>query len=192
LTTGSNENELSRTSERKTYQAPPEMLLDPDKKYWAVVKTNRGDFKIELLADRAPITVNNFVFLARDAFYNGIKFHRIIKDFMIQTGCPQGTGMGGPGYAFPDELPPILPYDPGIVAMANSGPNTNGSQFFVCNGKMSKQLNNNPNYTVFGQVVEGIEIVLAISDTPVRYNRWGEPSQPEEDVLIETIVIEEK
>ena len=186
------ENEFGKTSERKTYQSPPELLLDPDKKYWAVVKTNRGDFKIELLADRAPLTVNNFVFLARDGFYNGIKFHRIIKDFMIQTGCPQGTGTGGPGYAFADELPPVLPYGLGVVAMANSGPNTNGSQFFVCNGEQSKQLNNYPNYSVFGKVVEGIDVILKISDTPVKHSLWGESSQPKEDVFIETVVIEEK
>jgi cyclophilin family peptidyl-prolyl cis-trans isomerase len=172
------------------YQSPPLMVIDPEKRYFGEIKTNRGNFKIELLAAEAPSAVNNFVFLAREGFYDGISFHRIIKDFMIQTGDPLGNGTGGPGYTFNDELPPKLPYAPGIVAMANSGPNTNGSQFFICNGEQSKQLNAYPNYTVFGRVTEGMDVVLNISDTPVGNNGFGEMSEPMEAVFIENIIID--
>ena len=176
----------------KQYQSPPEMIIDQNKQYIAEVNTNLGTFKVELLSSQTPITVNNFVFLARNNFYNGVKFHRVIKDFMIQTGDPTGTGTGGPGYTFKDELPSVLPYDSGIVAMANSGPNTNGSQFFICNGEGSKALNNNPNYTVFGQVIEGMEVVQKISAAPVQKNKYGELSSPIEDLHIKNITITEK
>ncbi|MBC9783836.1 peptidylprolyl isomerase [Heliobacterium chlorum] len=174
------------------YSKPPEMTIDSNKKYVATVNTTKGQIKIELLADKAPITVNNFVFLAKDNFYEGVRFHRIIKNFMIQTGDPAGNGTGGPGYRFADELPPALPYGPGVVAMANAGPNTNGSQFFICNGDDSKFLNQHPNYTVFGKVSEGMDVVLKISDTPVGWSAGGERSKPMEEVLIESISIEEK
>ncbi|MTV47977.1 hypothetical protein GJ688_03160 [Heliobacillus mobilis] len=174
------------------YSKPPEMTIDSNKKYMATVNTTKGQIKIELLADKAPITVNNFVFLAKDNFYEGVRFHRIIKNFMIQTGDPDGNGTGGPGYRFADELPPALPYGPGVVAMANAGPNTNGSQFFICNGDDSKFLNQHPNYTVFGKVIEGMDVVLKISDTPVGWGSGGERSKPMEEVLIESISIEEK
>jgi cyclophilin family peptidyl-prolyl cis-trans isomerase len=183
---------LTATSDRNDkYQSPPPVVIDPDKHYFGEIKTNRGDFKIELLSAEAPLTVNNFVFLAREGYYNGVSFHRVMKDFMVQTGDPLGSGAGGPGYAFNDELPPTLPYAPGIVAMANSGPNTNGSQFFICNGEQSKQLNVNPDYTVFGRVIEGMDVVLNISDTPVGNNGFGEMSKPMESVYIENISIEE-
>ncbi|WP_235919492.1 peptidylprolyl isomerase [Heliomicrobium undosum] len=182
----------SKPMANKTYLAPPEMTIDPEKEYLATVNTTKGTFKIKLLAAEAPQTVNNFVFLARDNFYDGVRFHRIIKNFMIQTGDPKGNGTGGPGYRFADELPPSLPYAPGVVAMANAGPNTNGSQFFICNGDSARGLNNYPNYTVFGQVTEGMDVVLKISDTPVEWGAGGERSKPMEDVRIESISIEEK
>ncbi|MCW2277517.1 peptidylprolyl isomerase [Heliophilum fasciatum] len=179
------------TNERKQYSAPPAMVIDPQKSYKATFTTTMGNFQIELLPANAPNTVNNFVFLARDHFYDGVVFHRIIKDFMIQTGCPQGTGTGGPGYRFADELPPQLPYEAGIVAMANAGPNTNGSQFFICNGKSARNLNSYPNYTVFGRVVDGMDVVLAISAVPVGRSPHGEMSRPLEPVTIEKVTIEE-
>jgi len=174
------------------YKQAPKMSIDTTKQYVAAVTTNRGTFKINLLTAAAPVTVNSFVFLAKEGFYNGTCFHRIIKGFMIQGGDPLGTGTGGPGYSFSDELPPSVPYGPGVVAMANSGPNTNGSQFFICNGTDASNLNQTPNYTVFGQVIEGMEVLYLISDTPVAQNTLGEYSQPMEDVYIEKIVIEEK
>ena len=116
---------------KKTYSAPPPMTIDQNKNYTATIKTNYGDIVIQLLPKEAPLTVNNFVFLARAGFYDGVKFHRVITGFMIQSGDPTGTGTGGPGYKFADELPTTLDYTKGTVAMANSGPNTNGSQFFI-------------------------------------------------------------
>lgn len=182
--------DMSGTQTRQNkYKTPPAMMIDPQKHYSALVETNRGSFTIELFAAKAPNTVNNFVFLAQDGFYNGISFHRIMKDFMIQTGDPLGNGTGGPGYTFADELPPAEPYAPGIVAMANSGPNTNGSQFFICNGDNSKLLNSQPNYTVFGRVSAGMDVILKISDTPVQNSVRGEPSQPMENVFIKKITV---
>ncbi|MCX6010199.1 MAG: peptidylprolyl isomerase, partial [Chloroflexi bacterium] len=123
------------------------MQIDKSKKYTATLDTSEGSFKIELFAQESPLTVNNFVFLANQGFFNGVIFHRIMKNFMIQTGVPKGTGTGGPGYKFADELPPKHKYEPGIVAMANSGPNSNGSQFFICTGPDSTGLQ--PKYTQF-------------------------------------------
>jgi cyclophilin family peptidyl-prolyl cis-trans isomerase len=177
---------------RKTYKEPPKMIIDKSKEYTAILKTTKGDITIKLFDDQAPITVNNFVFLAKEHFYDGVKFHRVIKDFMIQTGDPLGNGRGGPGYKFQDELPPVKPYAPGIVAMANAGPNTNGSQFFIGSGDSVKNLNKMPNYTVFGEVIAGMETVQAISSTPVTQSETGEKSKPTEDVLIQSITIQEK
>lgn len=174
------------------YKQAPLTSIDTKKLYIAAVTTNRGTFKIKLLPAAAPVAVNNFVFLAKEGFYNGTRFHRIIQGFMIQGGDPLGNGSGGPGYNFADELPPSIPYGPGVVAMANSGPDTNGSQFFICNGSDADNLNKIPNYTVFGQVTEGMDVVQMISDTPVTRNAMGEYSQPLEDVYIEKIAIEEK
>ncbi len=174
------------------YSSPPQMTIDSGKQYTAVVTTNLGAFKIKLLNKDAPSTVNNFIFLAREGFYNDVIFHRIIKGFMIQTGDPLGTGSGGPGYKFADELPNKLTYAPGIVAMANSGPNTNGSQFFICNGDQAKNLDKAPNYTIFGQVIEGMDVVQKISDTPVTTDSRGEKSKPTQKVFIQGISIEEK
>lgn len=171
------------------YQQAPAMHLTEGTKYQAKVHTNKGDFTIDLLSTEAPKTVNNFVFLAKDGFYDGVVFHRIIQEFMVQTGDPTGTGMGGPGYRFADELPPALSYEPGVVAMANAGPNTNGSQFFVCTGEQSTFLNNHPNYTVFGKVSNGMDTVKAIAATPVAMSQSGERSKPTEEVRMESIEI---
>lgn len=180
---------------QKSWNKPPEMKVNPDKSYSAEVVTGKGTFVIELFAKDAPKTVNNFVFLSREGFYNGIVFHRIIEPFMIQTGDPQGNGTGGPGYKFEDELPSKYKYEPGIVAMANSGPNTNGSQFFICTGNASANLNRYPNYTIFGRVTSGMDTVTKIAKTPVKQNPNSSdstPSLPTEKVSIESIRIIEK
>ena len=176
----------------KRWNTPPAMEIDPAKKYVATVDTTQGSFKIELLAKESPKTVNNFVFLARQGFYEGGIFHRVIKLFMIQTGDPTGTGSGGPGYRFADELPTKHSYDPGIVAMANAGPNTNGSQFFICTGSQSNGLNGCPNYTQFGRVSEGMDVVQKIASVPVNRSPHGEISNPVEPPVINTITISEQ
>jgi cyclophilin family peptidyl-prolyl cis-trans isomerase len=143
------------------YSAPPEMTIDPSKFYYATLKTDRGDIKVQLFADRAPITVNNFVFLAREGFYNNTTFHRVIDGFMAQAGDPTGTGAGGPGYSFQDEFDASLTFDrPGLLAMANSGPGTNGSQFFITFAP-ADWLNNL--HTIFGEVIEGADVLNLIT-----------------------------
>jgi cyclophilin family peptidyl-prolyl cis-trans isomerase len=154
-------SELEPAARADMYSAPPEMTIDPGKYYYATFKTQRGDIKVQLFADRAPITVNNFVFLAREGFYNNTVFHRVIADFMAQGGDPTGTGMGGPGYTFQDEFDPSLTFDrAGLLAMANSGPATNGSQFFIT-FVPTDWLNNR--HTIFGEVVEGMEVLSQIT-----------------------------
>lgn len=177
---------------KKTWSSPPEMKIDVNKTYTATVTTSKGAFTIELFAKDAPKTVNNFVFLAREGFYNNVTFHRIIQSFMVQTGDPLGTGTGGPGYKFEDELKSPYKYEPGIVAMANAGPNTNGSQFFICTGEDSKNLNSMPNYTIFGKVVEGMDTVQKIAATPVEKGAEPTPSKPKEKVVIQSVAITEK
>jgi cyclophilin family peptidyl-prolyl cis-trans isomerase len=142
----------------KKYTAA-EQVIDPAKRYIATITTDRGDIVIALDATRAPKSVNNFVFLARDGFYDGLTFHRIVDDFVIQGGCPEGTGRGGPGYRFDDE-PVLGEYEAGAVAMANSGPNTNGSQFFIVTAESAPWLDGK--HTVFGQVADGMDTVDAI------------------------------
>jgi cyclophilin family peptidyl-prolyl cis-trans isomerase len=164
---------------------------------YAIFETNLGSFKIELFTKDAPKTVENFISLTNKGFYNQtatnkVIFHRIIKDFMIQTGDPAGTGAGGPGYTFADELPVKRSYDPGIVAMANRGPNTNGSQFFICTGAQAKNLDNAPNYTQFGKVAEGMDIVQKIAAAPVTNSSTGELSKPVDPPYIIKITVEEK
>ncbi len=171
----------------KQWTSPPEMAIDPSKQYFAMLKTTLGDITIELFAAEAPVTVNNFVFLAREHFYDNVPFHRIIKDFMIQTGDPTGTGRGGPGYRFNDE-PVRRAYEPGIVAMANAGPNTNGSQFFIMHGARPLP----PNYTIFGRVVDGMDTVDRIANVPVRPNPQQELSVPTQDVRILDVIIDER
>src|SRR5215210_7482162 len=145
----------------KSYNKQPEMSLDPKKKYQAILHTSRGDIKVDLYADRAPMTVNNFVFLARNGFYDGTTFHRVLDGFMAQGGDPTGTGSGGPGYQFEDEFSSDLTFDrPGLLAMANSGPNTNGSQFFIT---FVPTPHLNGLHTIFGEVVEGMDVVNNIT-----------------------------
>jgi peptidyl-prolyl cis-trans isomerase B (cyclophilin B) len=138
----------------------PEMQIDAKKTYRATMETDRGIIDLELYPEHAPTTVNNFVFLARQGFYDGVSFHRVIKDFMIQGGDPTGTGTGGPGYSFEDEVRNNpLTHETGVISMANAGPNTNGSQFFITH---SPQPHLNGKHTVFGKVVEGQDVVNAI------------------------------
>jgi len=144
----------------KQWNQPPEMVLDPKKKYTATLSTDKGDILLELFADKAPRTVNNFVFLARQGFYDGTIFHRVIADFMAQGGDPTGKSSGGPGYRFADEFHPSLKHDkPGVLSMANAGPNTNNSQFFITHIP-TPWLDHK--HSVFGRVIEGMDVLLAI------------------------------
>ncbi len=146
----------------KQYTSPPAMAIDPKKKYTATIVTRQGDIVIELFADRAPKTVNNFVFLAREGFYDGVTFHRVIKGFMAQGGDPTGSGRGGPGSRSEDEFHSQLRHDgPGVLSMANAGPNTNGSQFFITHAA-TPHLDNR--HSVFGKVTEGMDVVLSIPE----------------------------
>jgi len=144
----------------KQWDNPPAMQIDPQKTYRVTIETNRGDMELELYPEHAPKTVNNFVFLAQDGFYDGIVFHRVISDFMVQGGDPTGTGRGGPGYQFEDEVAENpLRHEAKVISMANAGPNTNGSQFFITH---SPQPHLDGMHTVFGKMVEGQDIVDAI------------------------------
>ncbi len=156
----------------KQYSAPPPMVIDPKKKYKAMFKTETGDFVIELYADQAPKTVNNFVFLARDGFYDDTTFHRVIKGFMAQGGDPTGTGRGGPGYKFADEFNSALKHNSaGILSMANSGPNTNGSQFFITYGPTPHL---DGKHAVFGKLTSGMDAFNAIPERdPMRATTPG-------------------
>jgi cyclophilin family peptidyl-prolyl cis-trans isomerase len=169
-------------AQNKQWSKAPELEIDPKKSYTATIKTDKGDIVIDLFASKTPNTVNNFVFLARQGFYDGTIFHRVIANFMVQGGDPTGTGMGGPGYKFKDEFDPSLKHNkPGILSMANAGPGTNGSQFFITHvptpwldGK----------HSVFGEVREGMDVVNAI---PVR-----DPQRPEyPGIKIQSIEIKE-
>ena len=142
----------------KQYDAPPEMTIDPKKSYTAVITTDKGEIHVKLLADVAPDTVNNFVFLAREGFYDGTTFHRVIPGFVAQGGDPTGTGRGGPGYRFKDELSDT-PFVKGVIGMANAGPNTNGSQFYLMLGDAAHLTGR---YTAFGTVEKGMDVVDAI------------------------------
>jgi len=157
------------------------MIIDPTKSYIAVVQTTKGAFTIELLPKAAPKTVNNFVFLAREGFYDGLTFHRVLPNFVAQGGDPKGDGTGGPGYTFEDE-PVTMDYTEGTVAMANAGPNTNGSQFFICLQDLPALPKN---YTIFGRVVSGMDVVKSLQlIDPSRGERGG-------DVMLK-VTIEEK
>jgi cyclophilin family peptidyl-prolyl cis-trans isomerase len=166
----------------KQWKTPPAMVIDPKKSYKATLHTEKGDIVLQLYADKTPRTVNNFVFLAREGFYDGTIFHRVIKDFMVQGGDPTGTGRGGPGYNFADEFDPSLKHNKaGILSMANAGPSTNGSQFFITHvptpwldGK----------HSVFGQISSGMDVLMAI---PPR-----DPMRPEyPGIKINSVTIEE-
>lgn len=144
----------------KQWKNPPSMVIDPKKRYSAVLHTDKGDITVQLFADKAPKTVNNFVFLAREGFYDNTIFHRVIADFMAQGGDPTGTGRGGPGYKFIDEFNPSLKHDkPGMLSMANAGANTNGSQFFITHVP-TPWLDNR--HAIFGQVTKGMDVLLSI------------------------------
>ncbi len=175
------------TSEGKSMQEPPAMQIDKSKAYQAVLTTSEGEITIQLFADKTPLTVNNFISLARKGFYSGTIFHRVIKGFMIQGGDPKGDGTGGPGYTFADE-PFEGEYKRGTVAMANAGPNTNGSQFFI----MHQSYDLPKNYVIFGQVVSGLETVDKIAEAPVVVSDSGENSKPVEPARVESVKIVEE
>jgi peptidyl-prolyl cis-trans isomerase B (cyclophilin B) len=144
----------------KQWSTPPEMEIDPKKSYYALIDTSKGVIELELYPKHAPKTVNNFVFLSRQSFYDGVVFHRVISNFMIQGGDPTGTGRGGPGYKFEDEFAGNpLKHETGVISMANAGPGTNGSQFFITH---SPQPHLNGKHTVFGKVTSGQDVVNAI------------------------------
>ena len=173
-------------NEEKVYTSVPEMNIDLNKKYTAVMKTNMGDISIEFFTNDAPLTVNNFINLSKDGYYNEVIFHRVINGFMIQGGDPSGTGHGEmgkyPGYKFEDELNNKQPYEKGILAMANAGPNTNGSQFFIMHVDYPLPYQ----YTIFGKVTDGLDIVDKIASVET-----AEGDRPVSDVVIESIEIKE-
>ena len=175
--------------QRQEFDAAPPMCIDPAKTYTAEISTNLGDLTVELFADRAPLTVNNFVTLARYHYFDGVPCHRIIPEFMAQCGDPTGTGTGGPGYRFDDELPQEGEYEIGSLAMANSGPNTNGSQFFVITGPNGAALA--PNYSLFGQVVEGLDTTVPALDAAGNPDPGANGVPPLEPVTIESVTITE-
>ena len=164
------------------FASEPEMGIDPTKRYTATMETSMGTMVIALDALKAPRTVNSFVFLALNHYYDGIIFHRIIRGFVCQGGDPTGTGRGGPGYQYADELPKAGQYQIGSLAMANAGPNTNGSQFFLISGPSGVGLP--PAYALFGQVVKGLEIVEAMQNVPT-----GAGDRPTTDVVINSVTI---
>jgi cyclophilin family peptidyl-prolyl cis-trans isomerase len=166
------------------FDGPPPMCIDPEKRYTAEMKTSLGTLVIELDAAAAPKTVNNFVVLSRYHYYDGVTFHRIIRGFMCQGGDPEGTGRGGPGYRFEDELPKPGRYEVGSVAMANAGPNTNGSQFFIVSGQSGVRLP--PQYSLFGKVVKGLDVLSQMEGV-----QTGAGDRPVEDVRIESVTITE-
>jgi peptidylprolyl isomerase len=160
------------------------MCIDPTKRYSAEIVTSLGALTVALDAAAAPKTVNNFVFLARYHYYDGVIFHRIIRGFMCQGGDPTGTGRGGPGYRFDDELPQPGRYEIGSLAMANAGPNTNGSQFFIVSGQSGVRLP--PQYSLFGKVVKGLDVVTQMEAVDT-----DRSDKPRADVVIESVTITE-
>jgi cyclophilin family peptidyl-prolyl cis-trans isomerase len=160
------------------------MVIDPAKRYTATMDTSMGELTIALDPAAAPKTVNNFVFLAQNRYYDGVIFHRIIQGFVCQGGDPTATGTGGPGYRFADELPKPGRYEIGSVAMANAGPNTNGSQFFLISGRQGTQLP--PQYSLFGKIVKGLEVLDAMEKV-----KTGRGDRPVEDVVIHSVTITE-
>ena len=166
------------------FDNPPEMVIDTARSYSAEMVTSMGSMTIHLDPVRAPKTVNNFVFLARQGYFDGVIFHRVINGFVVQGGDPTGTGRGGPGYRFEDELPQPGRYELGSLVMANAGPDTNGSQFFVITGPSGVGLP--PQYSLFGQVVKGLDVADAMQKVPT-----GEGDRPVEDVVIESVTVTE-
>jgi cyclophilin family peptidyl-prolyl cis-trans isomerase len=186
---GANEGTSTTVSKPKQWSQPPSMQLEAGKDYGATLHTSMGDIVVDLDEQGAPKTVNNFVFLAEQGFYTNVPFHRVIKGFMIQTGDPTGTGAGGPGYRFADE-PITKNYTQGTLAMANAGPNTNGSQFFICQVDNTNKLQKN--YTIFGNVVSGQDVVDAIANAPVKASRQGEMSSPVDPITLLSVDITTK
>ncbi len=174
------------SAERQTkFSEPFELAIDPSKQYTATIDTSLGELVAFLTPGDAPQTVNNFVNLARHHYYDGLIFHRVISGFMIQGGCPEGSGRGGPGYKFADELPAPGKYAIGSLAMANAGPNTNGSQFFIVSGPSGVGLP--PQYSLFGKLIAGLDVLDAIEKV-----RTGPGDRPADDVVINSITITEE
>jgi len=179
--TGKDQEEIMAQS--RSYDSPPEIIIASDRDYYATLRTERGPIRIRLFPEQAPVTVNNFVFLAREGYFDGTTFHRVIKDFMVQGGDPTGTGTGGPGYHIRDEFHPSLRHDrPGILSMANAGPNTGGSQFFITYAATPWL---DGRHAVFGEIVEGMETVNAIRERDPQ--RDPEPGDRIESVEIEEV-----
>jgi cyclophilin family peptidyl-prolyl cis-trans isomerase len=173
----------SAPSGAKSWSEPPAMAIDPAKSYEALIKTEKGDVRVKLFADKVPVTVNNFAFLARQGYYDGVTFHRVIAGFMAQTGDPTGTGTGGPGYTFKDEFDPSLRHDSeGIVSMANAGSNTNGSQFFIT---YAPQPHLDDHHSVFGKVTEGMDVVRSLKERDP-----SDPNAPAGDKILTIEIIE--
>jgi peptidylprolyl isomerase len=172
------------SAKRQQFESAPPMVIDPAKRYTAEIDTSIGSMTVALDAAAAPATVNNFVFLARYHYYDGVIFHRIIRGFMCQGGDPTGTGRGGPGYKFADELPKPGRYEIGSLAMANAGPNTNGSQFFIVSGPSGVGLP--PQYSLFGKVVKGLDVVAAMEGVDT-----DRGDRPKKDVVINSVTITE-
>ena len=181
-----NEQEGDVLNNNKVYDSMPEMNIDISKKYTAVIKTSMGDMSIEFFTEDAPMTVNNFINLSRDGYYDNVIFHRVISGFMIQGGDPSGTGHGEmgkyPGYKFEDELNNQRSYEKGILAMANAGPDTNGSQFFIMHVNYPLPYQ----YTIFGFVTDGLEVIDKIASVET-----GDGDKPVNDVVIETVEVKE-
>jgi len=184
LNTNNEEGEV--LSNNKVYESMPEMNIDISKNYTAVIKTSMGDMSVEFFTEDAPMTVNNFINLSRDGYYDDVIFHRVISGFMIQGGDPSGTGHGEmgkyPGYKFEDELNNQRAYEKGILAMANAGPDTNGSQFFIMHVDYPLPYQ----YTIFGKVTDGMDVIDKIASVET-----GEGDRPVSDVIIESIEIKE-
>jgi cyclophilin family peptidyl-prolyl cis-trans isomerase len=188
---GSSMPESTQQAQPKTYASAPALQIDPSKSYTAVLVTNHGSMRVSLFAKETPIAVNNFVFLAREGFYTNTIFHRIIEGFMIQGGDPTGTGRGSPGYRFDNE-PVTRDYTRGTIAMANAGPNTNGSQFFI----MHKDGGLPKDYVIFGAISAtdsaSLATLDAIATVPVSVSASGEASAPKEPVILQSVTIEEQ
>lgn len=183
----SSTNQQTNQTKNNMTLEKPKMQIDKSKQYTAVLNTTEGEIEIVLATSLTPITVNNFVYLAKNKFYDNTIFHRVIDGFMIQGGDPMGNGMGGPGYKFDDE-PFDGSYSRGTIAMANSGPNTNGSQFFI----MHKDYPLPKNYVIFGKVIKGLEVVDKIATAPVTMSLSGENSTPTNPITIKNVTILEK
>ena len=185
--------EPKAATEPKPQFTAPKQVVKPGKTYTAEVQTSCGTIVIELLADQAPQTVNSFVFLAQEGYFDGQRFHRLDTSIdVIQGGDPTGTGTGGPGYSIPDELTGNESYGPGTLAMANAGPDTGGSQFFLITGDAGHNLDANPAYTIFGMVTEGLDVAKQIQQLPIQDPSAGiSGQQPTQSVYIEKVTIHE-